>query len=236
MIRVAAVGDLHVGEDSRGQFADAFTHVGDCADVLLLAGDLTRLGRTEEMAVLVEELAGMTVPCCAVAGNHDYESDRWPELAAMLRDAGVTVLEEGTTCLEVDGTSLGVVGTTGFGGGFAGASGSDFGEPEMKAFVRRTRRMADGLRAGLDDLGTDVRVALLHFAPIKDTLGAERREIYPFLGSYLLGEAIDTAGADLVVHGHAHSGTEAGVTPGGVPVRNVALPVIQDAFRVYAIG
>ena len=32
--------------------------------------------------------------------------------------------------------------------------------------------------------------------------------MYPFLGSYLLGEAIDRAGADLVLHGHAHSGVE----------------------------
>src|ERR671923_222530 len=48
-----------------------------------------------------------------------------------------------------------------------------------------------------------------------------RCEIYPFLGSYLLAEAIDVAGADLVIHGHAHGGKEHGVTPGGVPVRNV---------------
>jgi Icc-related predicted phosphoesterase len=79
-------------------------------------------------------------------------------------------------------------------------------------------------------------VALLHYAPVPDTLEGERPQIYPFLGSYLLAEAIDAAGADLVLHGHAHNGRENGVTPGGVPVRNVAQPVIRSAYRVYDVG
>jgi Icc-related predicted phosphoesterase len=60
-------------------------------------------------------------------------------------------------------------------------------------------------------------------------------EIYPFLGSYLLGEAVDRAGASLIVHGHAHRGSEKGVTPGGTPVRNVALPVIHHPYNVYRL-
>ncbi|MEV5045855.1 hypothetical protein AB0N20_14700 [Streptomyces griseoincarnatus] len=48
-----------------------------------------------------------------------------------------------------------------------------------------------------------------------------------------LAEAIDTAGADLAVHGHAHAGSEHGMTTGGVKVRNVAQPVIGRAFHVY---
>jgi Icc-related predicted phosphoesterase len=105
----------------------------------------------------------------------------------------------------------------------------------MKAFVAHTRRLADDLYYALNELRTDVRVALLHFAPVPDTLGAERREIYPFLGSYLLGEAIDRAGADLVIHGHAHHGVEHGATAGGIAVRNVALPVIEQAFKLYRL-
>ena len=70
---------------------------------------------------------------------------------------------------------------------------------------------------------------------MRDTLHGEPPEIYPFLGSYLLAEAVDMAGCDLVLHGHAHRGTEWGITPGGVPVRNVAQPVIRRAFAVYAL-
>jgi Icc-related predicted phosphoesterase len=80
-----------------------------------------------------------------------------------------------------------------------------------------------------------VKIALTHYAPVPDTLRGEPPEIYPFLGSYLLGEAIDATSTDLAVHGHAHFGTEQGVTPGGVRVRNVAQPVIQSAYAVYAI-
>jgi Icc-related predicted phosphoesterase len=106
----------------------------------------------------------------------------------------------------------------------------------MKAFIAHTRSVADGLEGALRDLDADVRVALLHYAPVKATLVGERLEIYPFLGSYLLAEAGDRAGADIVFHGHAHRGTEKGVTPGGTHVRNVALPVIRRAYNVYAIG
>lgn len=81
-----------------------------------------------------------------------------------------------------------------------------------------------------------MRIALLHFSPVDDTLVGERLEIYPFLGSYLLAEAIDRVGADLVLHGHAHGGSEKGVTAGGVPVRNVAQPVIGHAYNLYCLG
>ena len=46
MIRVAAVGDLHVGTDSRDTLRPAFLELPQCADVLLLAGDLTTTPRT----------------------------------------------------------------------------------------------------------------------------------------------------------------------------------------------
>jgi Icc-related predicted phosphoesterase len=189
----------------------------------------------QELAVLLGELRGIDVPCVAVLGNHDYESDRAPVLARRLEDAGIQVLEGTATVVDVHGVSVGIAGTKGFGGGFAGACGSDFGEPEMKAFIRHSKRLADGLQRSLAALQTDVRLALLHFAPIKDTLGAERLEIFPFLGSYLLAEAVDRAGADLVIHGHAHHGVEQGVTPGGIPVRNVALPVVMQAFKLYSL-
>ena len=235
MIRIAAVGDVHMAEDARGSLRDAFARLPEAADVLLLAGDLTRLGTEDELQVLLDELDGVDVPQLAVLGNHDLESDRGDALTKLLEGAGVRVLEGDTAVVRVAGRTLGVAGTRGFGGGFAGACASDFGEPEMKAFIRYSRGLADDLHGALDRLDTDVRVALTHYSPVKDTLGAERLEIYPFLGSYLLGEAIDAAGADLAVHGHAHNGAEKGLTPGGVPVRNVALPVLKRAYAVYCL-
>jgi Icc-related predicted phosphoesterase len=235
VIRVAAIGDLHYGADSVGTCAIDPDELRDEADLLLLAGDLTRVGAPAEAALLARELADVTLPKFAVLGNHDYHSDAASAVVGTFVDAGFEVLEGTGTVVHVDGTTVGVAGTKGFGGGFAGACGTDFGEPEMKAFVGHTKDLAGKFTNALARLDADVRVALLHYAPIKDTLLGEQLEIYPFLGSYLLGQAVDEAGADLAIHGHAHGGTEKGVTPGGVHVRNVAQPVIRRPYRVYCL-
>ncbi|WP_171117345.1 MULTISPECIES: metallophosphoesterase [Streptomyces] len=238
MIRIAAVGDIHMGPDIQGVLRPAFETLSDCADVLLLAGDLTRHGTPDEARVVAREITDLGVPVVAVLGNHDHHDDRPQEVTAILQDVGARVLEGQSTVVTADGSRIGVAGTKGFGGGFVGRSAGEFGEPLMKEFVRYSRRCADGLRTALEELAgadCDVRVALTHFSPVPETLAGEPLEIYPFLGSYLLAEAIDTAGADLAVHGHAHAGTEHGMTSGGVRVRNVAQPVIGRAFHVYHV-
>lgn len=236
MIRVAAVGDVHFAGDSAGTLRPEFERLHQEADVLLLAGDLTRLGLPEEAEVLAEELRDVEVPIVAVLGNHDLHSGREKEVVDVFERAGVHVLEGDGITLPIDGRSLGIAGVKGFGVGFPGASASDFGEPEMKAFVAHARDAADALREALGSLHTDHTVALMHYAPVEDTLRGERLEIWPFLGSYFLAEAVDAAGADLAVHGHAHAGTEKGMTPGGVHVRNVAHAVIRSAYRVYCLS
>jgi Icc-related predicted phosphoesterase len=153
----------------------------------------------------------------------------------VLTDAGITVLEGSGVVLDLNGHRLGVAGAKGFGGGFAGACASKFGEREMKSFVSTTEAIADRLGTALRGLNCDVRVALTHYSPVPETLAGEPLEIYPFLGSYLLGQAIDSAPTALALHGHAHAGTERGRTPGGVPVRNVAHPVIKQAYNVYQL-
>jgi Icc-related predicted phosphoesterase len=236
VIRVAAVGDIHMGPDSQGVLRPAFETLPECADVLLLAGDLTRHGTPEEARVVAREIKDLGVPVVAVLGNHDHHDERPAEVMAILQEGGASVLEGNEAVVEGAQGRIGVAGTKGFGGGFAGRNAGEFGEPLMKEFVRCTRRSADSLRTALERLGEqdcDVRIALTHFSPVPDTLAGEPLEIYPFLGSYLLAEAIDAGGADLAVHGHAHAGTEHGMTSGGVRVRNVAQPVIGRAFHVY---
>jgi Icc-related predicted phosphoesterase len=235
MIRVAAVGDLHIGPDAFLDWRHALEQVSAQAELLLLAGDLTQTGAPAEAKALLSALGPVTIPIAAVLGNHDYHSGCAADIAATLRDRGVHVLEGDAMQLSIDGARVGIAGSKGFGGGFANACGSEFGEPEMKAFVGHTRVLSERLGQALASLEADLRIVLLHYAPIPATLQGERSEIYPFLGSHLLGEAIDSAGADLVLHGHAHAGSEKGVTPAGVRVRNVAQPVIRSAYRVYCL-
>ncbi len=236
MIRIAAVGDVHVDADVVGRYRPALDQLPEVADVLLIAGDLTRHGTVEEGRVVAGELSDLGVPVITVLGNHDYHSDAQDEITAVLQDAGITVLEGEGTVLDCHGIRLGVAGGKGFGGGFPGKCASDFGEPEMKAFVRTTSTAADQLGEALRGLECDMLVALTHYSPVPDTLAGEPLEIYPFLGSYLLGQAIDSAPTALAIHGHAHAGTERGTTPGGVRVRNVAHPVIKQAYSVFHLG
>ncbi|GAA4188299.1 metallophosphoesterase [Streptosporangium oxazolinicum] len=234
-VRIAAVGDVHLDESRRGSYRERLHDIEEKADVLLLAGDLTRHGTMEEARVVADEFRDLPIPVVAVLGNHDHHSDMPAEIAALLRDTGIEVLHDDATVLDIDGVRLGVVGGKGFGGGYAGKCASDFGEPEIKAFVGHTKRIADRWRVALKELQADRRVVLSHYSPVKDTLAGEPLEIYPFLGSYLLAEAVDAEGADLIIHGHAHSGTEKGVTPGGIRVRNAALPVLGRAYGVYLL-
>jgi len=236
VIRIAAVGDVHFGDNSAGMMRPHLETIGEQADVLLIAGDLTRHGLAEEAGVLAEELRGVSIPVISILGNHDYHCDAQDEIRSLLEEAGVTVLESESKVLQIGDSTLGVVGSKGFGGGFAGACGSDFGEPEMKAFVRHTKALSDRIFKELSALDTDYKVVLLHYSPVEDTLVGERLEIYPFLGSYLMAEAIDSAGADLAIHGHAHGGSEKGLTARGIDVRNVAQPMLGRPYTVYCLG
>jgi len=236
MIRIAAVGDVHMDTDVVGRFRPALTQLADRADVLLLAGDLTRHGTESEARCVATEFGNLPVPVVAVLGNHDYHCDQVPRVVTVLEEAGITVLEGDGVVLDCPGGRLGVAGVKGFGGGFAGRSASEFGEPQMKAFVAATTAAATGLARALRSLECDTRVALTHYAPVPETLVGEPLEIYPFLGSYLLAEAIDSAPTALAVHGHAHLGSERGATAGGVRVRNVAHPVIEQAYSVFALS
>lgn len=236
MIRVAAVGDVHLGEKHVGTYREHLRPLAHEADVLLLAGDLTRRGTVAQARIVAAEFAPAPVPVVAVLGNHDYEGEEPDAVAKALEDDGIRVLEGEGVVLDLPAGRLGVAGTCGFGGGFPGGTIADFGEPEMKAFAARSRRLADGLRDALLGLEADRRVALTHYAPVRATLYGEPAEIVPFLGSHLLGRAIDEGGAVLAVHGHAHAGSPDGCTPGGVPVHNVAKPVIGRPYRVFEVA
>ena len=236
MIRIAAAGDVHLAPDIRGQIRPHLAGIGEQADVLLLAGDLTQHGTVDEAEVVAEEFAGLDVPVVAVLGNHDYHCDSEQEITALLTESGMIVLDGTGVELRLPGGRLGVGGGKGFGGGFPHRCATEFGEPEMKAFVRHSRTLAEDIGKALAGLSADFRVALTHYSPVADTLKGEPPEIYPFLGSYFLAEAADAANADLCVHGHAHAGSECGTTSGGAPVRNVALPVLNRAYAVYCLG
>jgi Icc-related predicted phosphoesterase len=232
-MRIAASADLHFSPQSYAKLKDQFERVRDEADVLVLAGDLTNYGQPEEMEPLLNVLVRLRLPTVVVLGNHDYESGKEHELARMMVAAGLKVLDG--TGYERDG--VGFAGTKGFVGGFGRGVLTAFGEREIKDFVRASVDEAMKLERGMSQLRAEKRVVVIHYSPIAETVQGEAPEIFPFLGTSRLAEVIDRHGATLVIHGHAHHGKVEGRTPGGVPVHNVAISLLQaqNPSMVYRV-
>jgi Icc-related predicted phosphoesterase len=223
IVRVAAVGDLHFGKQSQGAFQTLFAQVSAEADVLLVCGDFTDYGLPDEARGLARDLnAALRIPVVAVLGNHDFHSGRQDEISAIMREAGIVVLDGDTH--EVAG--VGFAGVKGFGGGFGARALGPWGEDTFKGFVREAVDEALKLESALARLRTPHRLALLHYAPVRATVEGEPLEIYPFLGSSRLEEPINRYPVTAVVHGHAHRGQPRGHTGSGVPVYNVSLPLM----------
>jgi Icc-related predicted phosphoesterase len=227
MIRVAAVGDLHYGKAPAGAYQPLFASLADRADVLLLCGDLTDYGLPDEAKALVRDLTGaLKIPVVAVLGNHDHESGKQAEVTAILREAGIKMLDG--EAVEILG--VGFAGTKGFAGGFGPRTLAPWGEESIKHFVREAVDEALKLDSALAKLRTPRRVALLHYSPTAATVEGEPREIFPFLGSSRLEEPLNRYRVSAVFHGHAHHGAPEGRTASGAPVYNVALPLLQRLY------
>jgi len=231
VVRVAAIGDLHVKEDATISYRQMFNEISREADILVLAGDLTDLGKPHEAELLAEDLRGCGVPIVGVLGNHDYECDAVDEISRILREAGMHLLDGQTVELK----GVGFAGVKGFAGGFGKRMLASFGEPAIKTMVGESVKEAMKLENALRQVKAQKSMAVLHYAPILETVSGEPPEIFPFLGSARLGETIDRFQVGAVVHGHAHHGSYEGRTPGGVPVYNVARHIEKPGGQPYAI-
>ena len=126
-ITVAAIGDLHVTENSSAPYREMFAEISRVADVLVLCGDLTNFGKTSEAEILAEDIRTSAIPVIGVLGNHDYECGQPEVVTSILHEAGMTVLDE--QAIEIKG--VGFAGVKGFMGGY--------GRGELGA-VRRAHR------------------------------------------------------------------------------------------------
>jgi Icc-related predicted phosphoesterase len=223
-VRIAAVGDIHCARHSEESLRPFFAEMAEAAEVLLLCGDLTDYGLPREAHHLVEELADCQhLPVIAVFGNHDFESGKQEELRDILGQGGVTVLDGESS--EVHG--IGFAGVKGFGGGFGDRMLEPWGEEAVKSFVREGMHESLKLEAALARLRPGPRIVLLHYSPIEATVESEARELFPFLGCRRLEEPINRYEVTAAFHGHAHNGCPEGSTATGIPVFNVARPLLQ---------
>jgi Icc-related predicted phosphoesterase len=233
-IRVAAAADIHCSDETRAEIEAAFEKVDGGADVILLAGDLTTYGLPEQAQVLADIAQGVNAPIVAVLGNHDYHSDREGEITELLTAAGVTVLERSSTVMTVKGVSVGIVGAKGFIGGFEGG-GINFGEAMIRQIYSETTADVEALNRGFAEIGgAAIRIALLHYAPIAETLEGEPRGIWAVLGNERLAVPLAAHRPDLILHGHAHKGRFEGSLD-SIPVFNVAVHVMGQDFWTFEL-
>jgi len=227
VVRVAAVGDLHHSRTATaGSLQPLFAQISEEADVLVLCGDLTDYGLPEEARSLVRELAPLEIPCIAVLGNHDFHSDQAGEVASILADSGVKMLDGDTAEIH----DIGFAGVKGFCGGFGRRALGPWGEKIIKQFVNEAVSEALKLETALARLRTPRLIAVLHYSPIQETVEGEPPEIFPFLGCSRLEEPLTQYPVTAVFHGHAHHGRPEGVTRAGAPVFNVSMSMMRELF------
>lgn len=231
LLTFAAIGDLHVKEDRSSSLRNLFAEMADAAEVLVLCGDLTDVGKPREAELLAEDLRGCSIPVVGVLGNHDYESGQVDNVKQILKSAGVHLLNGHS--FEANGVTF--VGVKGFIGGFGNRMLASFGEGQVKSLVNEAVGEAIRLENAMRAVHTERAVVVLHYAPIVDTVEGEPLEIYPFLGCSRLSETIDRFKVSAVVHGHAHHGRYEGRTPRGTPVYNVAFQIKKSSERPYAL-
>ncbi len=230
--RVAAVGDIHIKETDKGKWAGMFSDLAAKADVLLICGDITDTGKKEEAEVVLNELKSCSIPVVGVLGNHDHQSGQPEEVAEILRK-GMHVLDGDSVIIG----SVGFAGVKGFSGGFDRYRMPAYGEEINKVFVQEVINEADKLDRALlqlEEQDTDIKkVAVLHYAPVEETIIGEPVRIFSFLGSSYLKDPLEKRNVEVAFHGHAHAGTLKGITPKGIPVYNVSVPVLlNNGFKI----
>lgn len=227
-MKIAAVADIHVGENNKGEWAGYFKKISETADVLVICGDLTDNGNIHEAEILRDELRSCSIPVVVVLGNHDYEKNNEQKIIEILRSAHVHVLDGDSIIIK----DVGFAGVKGFGGGFDKYMLALFGEGKMKSYVQEAVDEALKLDRALTSLEKREgikKIALLHYSPVKSTVVGEPEQIFPFLGSSRLADPINRRQVVAAFHGHAHLGSLEGVTSKGVKVFNVSKSILEKA-------
>ena len=186
-MKIAATADLHARVGDTKRLRALAEGAARDADVLVIGGDLTDLGKPEQAEALLEALDDCPVPIVAALGNHDHESGNADELSRLFTKSGVHLLDRSSVVLD----GVGFSGVKGFCGGFDRALANAFGEDLFKAWVNEGLEDARALENELRGLGTERRVGVLHYAPVSATVEGEPPQIYPFLCTSLLARALD---------------------------------------------
>ena len=233
-MRIAAVGDVHGGENLPALRKDL--EGLDPPDLFLLAGDLTDHDDVGGFVEVVDAVKARTsCPIYGVFGNNEYPQSH----EEYRKRTGIPLLTDEVATVRVAGREVRIVGSTGC--------------LDRPTWWQRTNlpgiaRLYDERVAKIDAFleGGGIRILLTHYPPTYATMGGEKDEWRPELGSKKLEAVILRRRPELVVHGHIHKGIpfatlatgqrtiDAFDPRGAVPVYNVAYPVTRKITVIDA--
>lgn len=198
-MRIFAISDLHA--DTRLARAAALEARRHEADVVMIAGDLSRFGA--EFSGLIEPFRSLDVPILMLAGNHDDHE----RVASLAEEYGAIHLDG--YGVVIDG--IGFVGTRGLNLG-----GSKQSPESIREYFMRSMRYVP----------TEKVVSMSHGHPS----GTMMETLSPFVtGSETIEELIRTTSPTIHICGHVHEGAGLVETIGTTKVINVARnPTIID--------
>lgn len=176
-------------------------------DALAITGDLTNLGTREECIAAGWWLDRAPAPRAVIPGNHDtLIRAPWTDGPGLWRDAGGMPDAETPVFLQVGDIALiGVSSAVPSPPFFASGRVSDI----------QIDRMAERLRqAGEQGL---CRVVMIHHPPRKGMVAWAKA----LRGVDRFAQAVRSAGAEMVLHGHSHQGTFSEIPDSDIPVIGV---------------
>jgi len=193
-MRIAAVGDVHAQENLEAVRADLKRL--DPPDLFLLAGDLTDHNDVDGFVAVVDAVRErVACPMYAVFGNNEYAQSH----GEYRKRCGVPILDDEAATVRVAGRDVRIVGST--------------GSLDRPTWWQRTNlpgmeRTYDERVGKIDRLleGGGFRILLTHYPPTHATMGGEKEEWRPELGSKKMEAVVLRQRPDLVVHGHIHKG------------------------------
>lgn len=227
VLTAALVGDVHLDAASEVFAEKVVAKMAERAEVLLFVGDMIHTGRQSEAAAFGRIVHDTGKPAFTVLGNHEMMGEK-DAVVKTYEECGITILQTERAVLPKERPALGVIGLT---GGYDGTLAETVTPKRERLIERGKQRLTPQLQT-LEELLTTLpnlpHVILTHYATTVATIIGEVEAQYELHGSRKVNELADQKSEQIVgiFHGHTHLGALRGKTAQGIPVFNVALPVL----------
>ena len=222
---IAALSDLDPLGMDLDPFWDMVKKIKE-PDLFLLAGDIYEYRSPEVYGLILDflKLRKWTCPIVAVFGNREFDEDV-DEIKKFSKNK-ITFLEDESIELKIGNKNVGIVGTRG------SLDIPTWWQSQHVKDIRKTYLdKIEKVSHLLENLKTDIKILLMHYAPTYKTLKGEDPRIYGSLGSKKFEDIIKKTEPSFVVHGHSHYGIPLAFVD-SIPVFNVCFNINRKIVEI----